>query len=52
MVGRELMLPLMNRRIPVVADEHVNPEFGTGAVKSPRARSNDFEIGTRHGCRR
>jgi valyl-tRNA synthetase len=50
MVGRELMLPLMNRRIPVVADEHVNPEFGTGAVKvTPAHDPNDFEIGQRHG---
>ena len=43
-------LPLTDRRIPIVADEHVDPEFGTGAVKvTPAHDPNDFEIGRRHG---
>jgi valyl-tRNA synthetase len=49
MVGREVELPLTGRRIPVVADAHVDPEFGTGAVKvTPAHDPNDFEIGRRH----
>jgi valyl-tRNA synthetase len=50
LVGKELLLPLMNRRIPVVADEAVDPAFGTGAVKvTPAHDFNDFEIAERHG---
>ena len=50
LVGREIELPLTGRRIPVVADDHVDPEFGTGAVKvTPAHDPNDFEIGRRHG---
>jgi valyl-tRNA synthetase len=50
LVGRTLELPLTGRRIPVVADPHVDPEFGTGAVKvTPAHDPNDFEIGRRHG---
>ncbi|RNG17687.1 valine--tRNA ligase [Streptomyces botrytidirepellens] len=50
MVGTEIELPLTGRRIPVVADDHVDPEFGTGAVKvTPAHDPNDFEIGQRHG---
>ncbi|MGP3923065.1 valine--tRNA ligase [Streptomyces sp. 8N616] len=49
LVGTEIELPLTGRRIPVVADEHVDPEFGTGAVKvTPAHDPNDFEIGQRH----
>jgi len=49
LVGTEVELPLTGRRIPVVADEHVDPEFGTGAVKvTPAHDPNDFEIGQRH----
>ncbi|WP_037334679.1 valine--tRNA ligase [Saccharomonospora piscinae] len=49
LVGREVELPLTGRRIPVVADSHVDPEFGTGAVKvTPAHDPNDFEIGRRH----
>lgn len=49
MIGKMIELPLVNRRIPVVADEHVDPEFGTGAVKvTPAHDPNDFEIGQRH----
>jgi valyl-tRNA synthetase len=50
LVGREIELPLTGRRIPIVADPHVDPEFGTGAVKvTPAHDPNDFEIGRRHG---
>jgi valyl-tRNA synthetase len=52
LVGRDMQLPLSNRRIPVVADPHVDPEFGTGAVKvTPAHDPDDFEIGRRHGLR-
>jgi valyl-tRNA synthetase len=47
--GKKLRLPLMNREIPVVLDEWVSPEFGTGAVKvTPAHDPNDFAIGERH----
>ena len=50
LVGRDVQLPLSGRRIPVVADPHVDPEFGTGAVKvTPAHDPDDFEIGRRHG---
>ncbi|GLY81936.1 valine--tRNA ligase [Actinoallomurus iriomotensis] len=50
LVGREIELPLTGRHIPIVADPHVDPEFGTGAVKvTPAHDPNDFEIGQRHG---
>ncbi|WP_203988612.1 valine--tRNA ligase [Sphaerisporangium rufum] len=50
LVGTTVEVPLTGRRIPVVADEHVDPEFGTGAVKvTPAHDINDFEIGRRHG---
>ncbi|WTW94786.1 valine--tRNA ligase [Streptomycetaceae bacterium NBC_01309] len=50
LVGTEIELPLTGRRVPIVADEHVDPEFGTGAVKvTPAHDPNDFEIGRRHG---
>lgn len=49
LIGRQIELPLTGRMIPVVADEHVDPEFGTGAVKvTPAHDPNDFEIGRRH----
>lgn len=49
LVGRQIKLPLTDRTIPVVADHHVDPEFGTGAVKvTPAHDPNDFEIGKRH----
>ena len=48
-VGRELLLPLVNRLIPIVADEYVDPSFGTGAVKiTPAHDPNDFDMGLRH----
>ncbi len=50
LVGTTVELPLTGRRIPIVADAHVDPEFGTGAVKvTPAHDPNDFEIGQRHG---
>ncbi len=49
LVGTEVELPLTGRRIPIVADEHVDPAFGTGCVKvTPAHDPNDFEIGQRH----
>jgi len=49
LIGTEVALPLTNRRIPIVADEQVDPSFGTGAVKvTPAHDPNDFEIGQRH----
>ncbi len=48
-VGAEVVLPLAGRRIPVLADEYVDPEFGTGALKiTPGHDPNDFEIGRKH----
>src|SRR3954447_15600558 len=50
LVGTEVELPLTGRRIPIVADDHVDPSFGTGAVKvTPAHDPDDFEIGRRHG---
>ncbi|MDO9540981.1 MAG: valine--tRNA ligase [Kiritimatiellia bacterium] len=50
LVGQQLILPVMEREIPVIADEFVDPEFGTGAVKvTPAHDPNDFAIGGRHG---
>ena len=50
LVGSTVVLPLLDREIPVVADAWVDPEFGTGAVKvTPAHDPNDFEIGQRHG---
>ena len=49
LVGTEIPLPLTGRSIPIIADEHVDPEFGTGAVKvTPAHDPNDFAIGQRH----
>ena len=49
MIGKTVTVPLINREIPVVADAHVDPAFGTGAVKvTPAHDPNDFEIGLRH----
>jgi valyl-tRNA synthetase len=50
LVGTMIELPLTGRMIPIVADAHVDPSFGTGAVKvTPAHDPNDFEIGRRHG---
>ncbi|WP_215191892.1 valine--tRNA ligase [Exiguobacterium sp. s7] len=49
LVGKTIMLPVMNREIPIVADDYVDMEFGTGCVKiTPAHDPNDFEIGNRH----
>ncbi|QMU75704.1 valine--tRNA ligase [Streptacidiphilus sp. PB12-B1b] len=49
LIGKQIKLPLTDRSIPVVADEHVDPQFGTGAVKvTPAHDPNDFAIGQRH----
>jgi len=49
LVGKQALLPLVNREIPIIADEMVNREFGTGAVKvTPAHDPNDFELGKRH----
>lgn len=49
LIGKMLILPLVNRRIPIIKDDFVDPEFGTGAVKvTPAHDPNDFEIGERH----
>ena len=49
LIGKNLILPIMNRAIPVVADEYVDMEFGTGAVKiTPAHDPNDFEVAERH----
>ena len=48
-IGKTVTLPLVGREIPVVADEYVDPEFGTGVVKiTPAHDPNDFEVGLRH----
>jgi valyl-tRNA synthetase len=50
LVGKKVLLPLVNRMIPIIADELVDPEFGTGAVKVTGAHDpNDFEMAMRHG---
>jgi valyl-tRNA synthetase len=50
LVGRHCILPLVGRRLPIIADEHVDPEFGTGALKiTPGHDPNDFEIGRAQG---
>ena len=49
-IGQKVILPLMNRKIPVIADSYVSQDFGTGALKiTPAHDPNDFEIGGRHG---
>ena len=50
LVGRKVRLPLVGRLIPIIADEHADPEQGSGAVKiTPAHDFNDFEVGKRHG---
>ncbi len=50
LIGQHCLLPLVGRRLPIVADEHVDVEFGTGALKiTPGHDPNDFEIGRKHG---
>lgn len=53
LVGTTALIPVINREIPIIADEAVDPEFGTGAVKvTPAHDPTDFEIGERHGLSR
>src|SRR6185312_1977639 len=50
MVGRDVVLPLSGRRVPIVADDHVDREFGTGVVKiTPAHDFNDWQVAQRHG---
>ncbi|MBV7337933.1 valine--tRNA ligase [Chloroflexi bacterium TSY] len=50
LIGKTALVPILNRAIPVIADEHVDPSFGTGALKvTPGHDPNDYEIGQRHG---
>ena len=50
LIGQAAILPLVGRRLPIIADDYVDPEFGTGALKiTPGHDPNDFEIGRRHG---
>jgi valyl-tRNA synthetase len=50
LVGKFCVLPLVGRRLPIIADDYVDPDFGTGALKiTPGHDINDFEIGRRHG---
>jgi len=52
-VGKKVILPVLNKLIPIVADEHADPEFGTGVVKiTPAHDNNDFEVGNRHNLER
>ena len=52
LIGKNVLLPIMNREIPVVADEYVEKEFGTGAVKmTPAHDPNDFEVARRHNLK-
>lgn len=52
-VGKELILPLVGRHIPIIEDQHVDPEFGTGLVKiTPAHDPNDFAVGNRHNLKR
>lgn len=49
LIGKECIIPIINRAIPIVADDHADPEKGTGAVKiTPAHDFNDFEVGKRH----
>ncbi|MEN3186273.1 MAG: valine--tRNA ligase [Atribacterota bacterium] len=52
-VGQMVILPLMNREIPIIADEYVDPDFGTGVLKvTPAHDPHDFELGEKHGLPR
>ena len=50
LIGKKVILPILNREIPIIADEYVDIKFGTGALKiTPAHDPNDFEIGNKHG---
>lgn len=52
-IGRNVILPLVNKKIPIISDEHADPAFGTGVVKiTPAHDPNDFEVGNRHNLER
>lgn len=52
-IGQNVILPLVGKKIPIVGDEHADPEFGTGIVKiTPAHDPNDFEVGNRHNLER
>jgi len=52
-IGKNVILPIVGKAIPVIADEHADPEFGTGVVKiTPAHDPNDFEVGNRHNLER
>ena len=53
LIGKNVILPLVNKLIPIVGDNHADPEFGTGVVKiTPAHDPNDFEVGNRHNLER
>ena len=53
LIGKKVILPVVNKLIPIIADEHADPEFGTGVVKiTPAHDPNDFEVGNRHNLER
>lgn len=53
LIGKNVILPIVNKLIPIVEDEHADPEFGTGVVKiTPAHDPNDFEVGNRHNLER
>lgn len=53
LIGKNVILPIVGRLIPIVGDEHADPEFGTGVVKiTPAHDPNDFEVGNRHNLER
>lgn len=53
LIGKNVVLPIVNKLIPIIGDEHADPEFGTGVVKiTPAHDPNDFEVGNRHNLKR
>ena len=53
LIGKTVILPIVNKEIPIIGDEHADPEFGTGIVKiTPAHDPNDFEVGNRHNLER
>ena len=53
LIGKNAILPVVNKLIPIIGDEHADPEFGTGVVKiTPAHDPNDFEVGNRHNLER
>ena len=53
LIGKNCILPVVNKLIPIIGDEHADPEFGTGVVKiTPAHDPNDFEVGNRHNLER